>query len=111
MKKLFLILAMTCSAAHAELWTGNKMLEMMNGNSAEELVAIGYVTGAVDGLEVGPACVKKGITVSQIYELTKKALVEQPQHRHYQAALFVNLVITTNFACETSKPAKAGAKT
>lgn len=111
MKKLFLILAMTCSAAHAELWTGNKMLAMMNGTSAEELVAIGYVTGAVDGLEVGPACVKKGITVSQIYELTKKALVEQPQHRHYQAALFVNLVITTNFACETSKPAKAGAKT
>lgn len=105
MKKLLLALALTCSAAHAEMWTGNKLLQSMNGDANDQLLAVGYVIGVVDGLEAKGVCTANKITAGQIGDITKQILVSQPENRHHSAALFVWAAITKNFSCEPA-PAK-----
>ena len=43
MKKLIIITALFAGTAHAEFYSGNQLLNLMNGSNMEQMHALGYV--------------------------------------------------------------------
>jgi hypothetical protein len=88
MKRAFVLL-MLCGSAQAEFWTGNQLLSKMTGDTNAQLLAIGYVTGAADAMTGTRYCPPVGVTVGQVYDMTKRLLESAPGQRHQSGDMFV----------------------
>ena len=97
--KQLLLLALVCTAAHAEFKDGNKLLSDMNGNHSTQMNAIGYVTGVADALAGITFCGPATVTAGQIYDMIKQYLDLYPANRHNTADRIINHVLKSAWPC------------
>jgi hypothetical protein len=82
---------------------GKTLLELLNGNSGQKLIATGYVAGAMDILlATGTAniCDYKNMTVDQIENTTKMMLSAAPQFLNGAASVYIAAAMRHHYACE-----------
>ena len=102
MKKVLLIALLACASAHAEFKDGNYLYSQMQKEyaSSDWFNALGYVTGVADtltGITVcGPA---SGVAASQVYDIVKQYLQENPAVRHLSGDRLVGRALERVFPC------------
>ncbi len=88
MKRLILIAALLGGTAHAEFYSGNQLLNLMNGSNMEQMHALGYVVGIADvwtGVRVCAPSGSGGINAGQVNDVVKQYLTSNPHLRHQTA--------------------------
>lgn len=103
MKRLALIAALVCGAAQAEFYTGNQLLNMMQGSNMEKMHAMGYVVGIADvwdGIRVCPAA---GVTVGQVNDVVQQYLVVNPQLRNRTADVLTLNALSSAWPCANNR--------
>lgn len=105
MKAAAIALAMLMATpAHAEFYDGNRLLQRMNGDTLDQMAALGYVAGVWDAFSGVTICAPPNVTLNQVRDMTKALLVANPEHRHQAADRFVIAAGTTVFPCPTPAP-------
>lgn len=85
MKKLALLAALIGGTAHAEFYTGNQLLNMMNGSNMEKMHALGYVVGVSDVWTGVRICPSSGVNAGQVNDVVQQYLTNNPHLRHQTA--------------------------
>ena len=88
-------------------WTGNDLLQNLNGDPVVQIKARTYVSGVMDTLQslqgVGilprAICATTAMTDYQFSDVAKQYLVNHPQARHAIAANLVHLAMVEAFPC------------
>ena len=99
MKKLLLIGLLTCSAAHAEFFDGNKLLARLKGDSLDYVQALGYITGVADAMRGISHCPPDNVTAGQLADMVKNHLEASPAARHYTGDQHVVYVLKRAWPC------------
>ena len=102
MKRLILITALAASSAHAEFYTGNQLLNLMNGSNMEQMHALGYVVGIADvwtGVRVCAPSGSGGINAGQVHDVVKQYLTNNPQVRHQTADVLTMNALSNVWPC------------
>jgi len=102
MKKLIAIALFTLStAASANYYTGNDLLEHMNKReSANEMLVLGYVAGVSDFARGDLHCAPLNVTLGQKRDVVHQRLLRDPSTRHRSASLLVALALMEIWPCE-----------
>jgi hypothetical protein len=98
MKKLLILTAFTCGMAHAEFYTGNDLLERLNGTDVQRNIALGYVGGVADALNNRIICMPSA-TLGQTRDIVKQYLENNPSIRHYSADSLIQSVLSSTWPC------------
>jgi hypothetical protein len=106
MKHLITTIALLAStAASAQLYSGNELLERMNSSeTAPRAIAMGYVAGAYDLGRGEHHCAPVGVTLGQLRDIAQRAIIASPATRHMDAAVLVTVAFMEIWPC----PAKKG---
>lgn len=105
---IFLLFSLPANAQGTmHFWTGNDLLERLNGNVVEQIEAKRYVAGVSDTLASLLAlgtlprqiCTAPGMTDQQIADVAKQWLVNHPEARHAVAASLVYAAMLKAFPC------------
>ena len=101
MKKILASLLFVPVMAHAEFWTGNNLLENMKGSEVDQIQAYGYVMGVFDTSSGVDHCGNRvrHITVSQVNDVAKRYLEQNPALRHHAADLLVRAALGLSWPC------------
>lgn len=108
MKRMAAITVLTAAAtAHAgawKTWTGNDVLEILEGTDTRRkttltLYAMGYINAANDWAHV---CLPAGMTGEQVVAMVKDRIEKTPEFRHNNIDVFLGSVVLEN-ACEKAK--------
>jgi hypothetical protein len=89
------------------IWTGNELLENLNGDLLAQVKGRAYVSGVVDtllslqgtGNLPRAICTTLGMTDYQFADVSKKYLVNHPESRHVVAANLVYAAMVQAFSC------------
>lgn len=101
MKKLFVAaMIVAASSSNAEFMSGNMLYERLNGNTADQMLAMGYIAGVHDAFDGISHCSPGSITVGQVTEMVKNVLRDQPQNRHFTADAFVKVALKNQWPCK-----------
>ena len=113
MKKWVLILAITAAnlsanSVFADYYSGNKLLEYCNPDSAKSDVCIGYVAGTRGAIDTWKAwenidsgiCVPKEVSLRQSINVVVKYLEANPGKLHLSASSNVLNAFREAFPCE-----------
>ena len=100
MKKLLILAALVCGTAHAEFKDGNKLLSEMNGNTTNQMHALGYMLGVADALMGSGACPPTNVSAGQVYDMVKLYLETYPSTRHFTADIIVHRVLKSAWPCQ-----------
>jgi hypothetical protein len=100
-KKLLLVTALLCSAAHAQpssiLYSGQ---ELYNKLINDRLSAMGYIAGVADTQSGLTVCVPPGqVTLGQMADMVKQMLERIPSERHLSADIFVQAALERRWPC------------
>lgn len=97
---IILAAALAATSASAEFITGNQLLDRMNSDLGYDRgVAAGYVMGAWDSSQGILHCAPAGITLGQIHDMVKQALINAPAVRHNSADAFVVYAANKAWPC------------
>jgi Fe-S-cluster formation regulator IscX/YfhJ len=108
MKKILaLTLTLAYAPAHAEFYTGNRLLAQMHGTVSEQMAALGYVAGAADVTDGVLHCDPPGVTLKQVHDLVKRALENFPEYRNRSADSIVTATLQATWPCK-EKPTGRG---
>lgn len=108
MKRGILILSLLCGSAHAEFWDGNKLHNHLTGNSAEQLLGLGYVMGVADTLHNATFCPPPNINAGQVRDMVANYLANVPADRHLTADSLINKVLKGVWPCAQRAPRGTG---
>jgi hypothetical protein len=113
MKKWFSMLAITiamlsANSAFADYYSGNKLLEYCNPNSARRDICTGYVAGtrgAIDTWKIwenidSGICVPKEVSLGQSIQVVVKYLEANPGKLHLSASSNVLNAFIETYPCE-----------
>jgi len=104
MKKLIVVGMMLSSVAHAEFKDGNKLLsEMTENNIVDEMVSLGYVMGVTDYTHGIMHCAPATVRASQLRDMVKQYLQDNPSIRHLSGDRIVAHVMKSAWPCASSK--------
>lgn len=100
MKAIISTILLTLStAASANFYTGNDLLERLN-DPARDYFAMGYIAGVSDlGLREYH-CPPSTVTLGQMRDMVYRSLTTNPSNRHMGAALLVTLTFMEKWPCE-----------
>lgn len=107
LKTMLAALALSASAAVSAQTTstGNTLLSWINGNDAERLSAIGYVSGVIDSLAGIAFCPPRGATVGQAEDIVARHLLTNPGTRHKPAVLLTAEALAAAWPCKRARDA------
>jgi|DEB3_MinimDraft_2_1074329.scaffolds.fasta_scaffold02527_3 hypothetical protein len=89
------------SICQAEFVDGNKLLTWIESSSnVEQSTAYGYVAGVADVLYGSTYCPPPNVTVRQITDMTRDALISVPSMRDKSADVFVAALIKKKWPCQ-----------
>lgn len=100
MKRMVLAVAMWATAAHAEFWDGNKLLNHIKAESMyRQGMALGYVMGVHDTFQSVNHCPPPNAQAGQMIDMVENYLNNVPARRHESADTLVLHVLKTAFPC------------
>ena len=85
MKKWIAVLALCGGTAQAEFYSGNDLLQKMDGEFSDRSLALGFVAGVADVWTNISVCPPKNVTLGQAHDIVRRYLVDNPQTRHFTA--------------------------
>lgn len=100
MKFAALLLALASGAAQAQFWSGNDLLQKINGSADDMIWALGYVSGVADAGQNRDFCIPSGVRVSQVRDMVRDSLQRSPEYRHLDASIFVTLRLVNQWPCK-----------
>lgn len=101
MKNIIIPLLAISSICQAEFVDGNKLLSWIESSSnAEQSAAYGYVAGVADVLYGSTYCPPSNVTVRQITDMTREALISVPSMRDKSADVFITALIKKKWPCQ-----------
>ena len=104
MKRLILTLALVAGTAQAgSFWDGNKLYNKLQGNTMEQMQALGYIMGVADALDTATICAPLNVTAGQVNDMMKNYLENYPAVRHLPADSIINVVLGRMWPCEKKK--------
>ena len=107
-KKLILTAAVVCGPAYAQFYSGNELLQRMQGDSVvEKMVALGFVAGVSDAWDGVMFCPPDTVTTGQARDIALKFLIINPAKRHKPGAELVVEALMEAWPC-ARKPNKGG---
>lgn len=86
-------------SAQASFFTGNDLLEMINGDDTKRSMAYGYIMGSFDVGDQVAHCAPPGVKALQLVDIVKKFLVDHPEDRHQVGDAIVTGVMAGTFPC------------
>ena len=99
MRKLLVALLIIPAMARAEFFTGNDLLRLMNGNTMDQVQAIGFVQGVFDVYVAVTICPPSQVTAGQINDMIKNYLTNSPAVRHKTAESIINDALKQVWPC------------
>jgi hypothetical protein len=102
MKKLLVALLMVPTMAHAEFFTGNRLLEKLNSTEfGERMQALGYVQGVFDAGQYIKHCApdNAGVTAGQAQDIVRNYLNQNPATRNFSADLLITDALKKIWPC------------
>jgi hypothetical protein len=104
--KTFLVTATLSVAtmANASWFTGNDLLNHLNGEPFERGGAAGFITGVASAIDGDIACIPAEVTVAQMRDMVHRQLRLSPNVRHEPAEIIVAAVLMTEFPCKDTRP-------
>ena len=109
MKKLVLVVVLCATAAHAEFWDGNRLLNRITSSVAiERTQALGYVMGVHDTMQNSNHCPPPNAQAGQMIDMVENYLTNTPANRHFSADSIVLHVLKTAFPCSGSNNRRGG---
>ena len=98
MKRIIILAALACGAAHAEFYSGNDLWERLNGTEGQKYLALGYVAGVSDALNNRVICMPSA-TMGQTRDIVKQYLENNPSLRHYSADSLIYNALAPVWPC------------
>jgi hypothetical protein len=92
------------TAANASWFTGNDLLNHLNGEPFERGGAAGFITGVASAIDGDIACIPPEVTVAQMRDMVHQQLRATPGVRHEAAEIIVAAVLMNQFPCRERKP-------
>jgi hypothetical protein len=93
--------------AHAVFFDGNRLYALCTSQDTfSQGVCVGYVTAAVDHMEVRelnlhkPHCLPKGVKIRQVVDTVVKFLTDYPEFRRHAASWLVTIAVTKAWHCQ-----------
>lgn len=105
---LITITLAVATAANASWFTGNDLLNHMQGEPFEQGGAAGFVTGVASAIDGELACIPPEVTVAQMRDMVHQQLRATPNVRHEAAEVIVAAVLMTQFPCKDARPNRGG---
>jgi hypothetical protein len=106
-KTITALLALAIGTAHAGYISGNELLSRIDAERTDYIrhsFAQGYITGVVDAHDGDTFCVPDNVRTGQLFDLTRKMLMEYPERRHdTEGATFVLAAMIRAFPCSTRR--------
>lgn len=100
MKKWIAVFVLVCGPAHAEFFTGNDLLQMMDGDTySDKGMALGFVAGVSDVWTNISICPPKNSTLGQTHDIARRYLRDNPQIRHLTAESQVRIALERIWPC------------
>ena len=96
-------LVMTTAAQAGTFWDSNTLYNKLQGNTMEQMQALGYIMGAADALDTATICAPNNVTAGQINDMMKNYLENYPAVRHLAADSLISLVLGRMWPCEKKK--------
>lgn len=107
-KKLILTAAVVCGPAHAQFYSGNELLQRMQGETVvDRMLSLGFVVGVADAWDGIMFCPPESVTTGQARDIAQRFLVLNPGKRHKPAAELVMDALAESWPC-ARKPNKGG---
>lgn len=104
MKKLLIVLLLATSSARAQFLSGNELYSNITATEDyKRLYAMGYVAGIADVGNKALHCINQGVTMGQVFDVTKKYLERNPEIRDYAAESLVVVALAQAWPCATKK--------
>ena len=104
MKRLILALALVVGTAQAgTFWDGNKLYNKLQGNTMEQMQALGYIMGVADAVDTITVCSPTTVTSGQMLDIMKQYLESTPTVRHLPADSLISVVLGRVWPCEKKK--------
>jgi hypothetical protein len=103
MKKLIAMLLFVPAMAQAEFFSGNDLLNKMNGDAYERMQAIGFVQGVFDVYVSVTFCPPSNVTAGQIRDMIKNYLTNSPATRHKTAESLINEALKGVWPCQNNR--------
>lgn len=102
MKKLIAALAFVPFVAHAEFLDGNELLKWLRAseNNIESVAALGYIMGVADAHHGSGYCPPPNVKASQLNDMVKIFLEQNPTTRNTTADQIVYHVIKMAYPCQ-----------
>lgn len=86
-------------SAQAQIKTGNRLLQDLNGEHSERMNAFGYIAGVTDMAQGFVFCGPAGVTLGQVIDMTKLYLENNPSVRQLAADVIVTRVLSATWPC------------
>lgn len=99
MKAAAAVLAVLATSAQAEFISGNDLLRRLNSEQADRTVAVAYIAGVWDAMQGITICAPNTVELSQVVEMTHRALIALPQIRDKSGDAFVVAVASKQWPC------------
>ena len=101
MKLAAIILLVVSGTAHAgTFWDGNKLHNKLQGNTLEQMQALGYIMGVADALDTATVCAPTNVTAGQLNDIIKNYLENTPAVRHLAADSLISAVLGRVWPCQ-----------
>ncbi len=102
MKLAALILALPM-LAHAQFYTGNRLLSGLSGDENQQISALAYIQGVADAGNGSAFCPPGSVTTGQIADIVAKVIREMPADRHNPAAWFITGSLQGVWPCQKGR--------
>lgn len=89
---------------HAEFVDGNLLLSRILGSEADEIHALGYITGVADATINKMWCPKGDLTSANVLAITKATLIASPKKRDLSGDVFVVAALMRALPCAPKAP-------
>jgi hypothetical protein len=100
-----LAFAAASTASHAQFIDGNRLLERMSDESTvKQMVALGYVLGVADSFAESEICIPQNVQASQLADIVRRWLQNNPDKRHVSAAAIVLVSLRSVWPCKPQQP-------
>ena len=105
MKKILAAsLIFVSSMASAAYYSGNDLYNKLNSkDTADRIMALGYIAGVHDVIEGTAVCTPQGVTLGQLGDIVLRKLLAVPEQRHHAADMIVFVALSESFPCKAKK--------
>lgn len=99
MKRILVGLLFVPMMAHAEFFTGNKLLGLLQSNTLDQVHALGYIQGVFDAHMGSSICPPSNVTAGQVNDMIKNYLENSPAIRNKTADIIIRDALKSIWPC------------